>query len=753
MRKLAVGSGAFAAGIIISYYLYDHLMWPVFAGSLLICFLLCLSVRKDIGILLQLFFLMSSLGLTYFSLYNSAAVKNAEAYSCSENFTALVSDYPEEYDNYSRVRVKLYGNSQKCTALLYDYYKNTAKLEPGDRICFSANMRSMFSSRSNASESNISKGIFLTGRLTSEITYLKKGIHAAWASKYISHAVAGLIQDLFPEDTVPYLRALLLGRKTEFYSDNNVYPVMLRSGFMHTVAISGMHISFIAGFCLIVFGNRKRGTIASLLFIWFFIFMSGNTPSAARAGIMQTVLLLAPFFKRENDPLTSVFFALAILLLINPYSAGSISLQMSFAAVLGIILFAARINDALLSAVKNKNILHIIRYPIGVFSSSVGVMAFTVPLSALHFGYVSLLSFITNVFALWAVPLCFCGAYICILLYLILPGPAVFLAGKIAYLCRYIFIVCSAVSAVPYAVIPYEGEITIFLFVLVYLLFILFSRSEFSQLKRLIIPGSLSLIIILSYFLYFRIDSDTDKAVFTVMDAGQGECVTAFTGNRTIVVDCGSSDYYMQPGVDCADYLYTRGQKNIDALILTHLHADHVNCVCQLIELMDVKSIFIPVNTDDSDGFYKIIKQTADKNGTSIILVDADAAITLGDMKAELYPSYIWTENNESCMAVKIDVFGRTFLITGDGTYLNEMLLCKKQSIGDVDVLVAGHHGANSSSCTAFLERVTPEYSVISVGKNNQYGHPSVYAIGRMKSEGINVLRTDLCGRVSFIIN
>ncbi|MCR4606547.1 MAG: hypothetical protein K5771_02330 [Oscillospiraceae bacterium] len=152
----------------------------------------------------------------------------------------MVSDYPEEYDNYSRVRVKLYGNSQKCTALLYDYYKNTAKLEPGDRICFSANMRSMFSSRSNASESDISKGIFLTGLLTSEITYLKKGIHAAWASKYISHAVAGLIQDLFPEDTVPYLRALLLGRKTEFYSDNNVYPVMLRSGFMHTVAISGV---------------------------------------------------------------------------------------------------------------------------------------------------------------------------------------------------------------------------------------------------------------------------------------------------------------------------------------------------------------------------------------------------------------------------------------------------------------------------------------------------------------------------------
>ncbi|MBP0978814.1 MAG: MBL fold metallo-hydrolase, partial [Oscillospiraceae bacterium] len=76
-----------------------------------------------------------------------------------------------------------------------------------------------------------------------------------------------------------------------------------------------------------------------------------------------------------------------------------------------------------------------------------------------------------------------------------------------------------------------------------------------------------------------------------------------------------------------------------------------------------------------------------------------------------------------------------------------------KLSIVDVDGLVAGHDGAGSSSCRAFLESVNPEHSVISVGKNNQYGHPSVFAIGRMNSEGINVLRTDLCGRVSFIIN
>ena len=93
------------------------------------------------------------------------------------------------------------------------------------------------------------------------------------------------------------------------------------------------------------------------------------------------------------------------------------------------------------------------------------------------------------------------------------------------------------------------------------------------------------------------------------MNVGQGECVTAVSGNRVIVVDCGTSDYFMEPGMDCADFLYARGQNNVDALILTHLHSDHVNGVCELMELTDVSNIFIPVNTDDSDGFYFCIME------------------------------------------------------------------------------------------------------------------------------------------------
>ena len=753
MRKLAVGSGAFAVGIIISFFFYDPVLWPVLTGLLLICYLLSSFIKSDIGLYLKYFFLLSSLGFVYFSVYHTAVFHTSANYADSESCTAIVTDYPEEYENCSSIRITLYGKGVRCSALLYDYYNNIAALKPGDRIRFQANLRSVIETESSAADNNLTRGIFLTGRLTSGIELIQSGKPFLSISKFISHAVKNMIPEVFPKDTVSFLQALLLGKKTELYSDNLIYPALLRAGFMHTVAISGMHISFIAGFCLTIFGNNRKGSVLSLALIWIFVFMSGNTPSAARAGIMQTLLLAAPFFHRENDPLTSLLLALALLLIVNPFSAGSISLQLSFAAVLGIILFSARINESLLFAVQNEKLKRLIRYPIGILSSSIGVMVFTIPLSALHFGYVSLLSFLTNLLALWAVPLCFCGAYVCLLLYLILPIAAVFLANILSYLCRYIFGVCSAVSVLPHAVIPYDGFFTFLLFLFIYLFFLIFAFSSFSQVKRLTIPLSFSVVILIAYFLYFRFTTDFTKATVTVLNVGQGECVVAFSGNRSLVIDCGTSDYYFSPGEDCADYLYLRGQKNLDALILTHLHSDHVSGVCQLMELIDVRNIFIPLNADLSDEYFDKIAQTAERKKTKIILVDADSSLKLADMNVELYPSYIYSDGNESCMAIKLSTFGKSFLITGDGVAQNEIYLMGKSSIADINVLVAGHHGANGSSCTAFLKKISPEFAVISVGKGNSYGHPSVYALQRMLSVGITVLRTDVCGRISFIVN
>ena len=324
MRKLAVGAAAFSTGVIVSAYLYVPKLWYVLSGVFLLSFLAGLFIRRNTGRALRIFFLMLSLGLIFFSLYHTAAQKKASAFCEKESFTATVTDFPEEYGDYTRISVRLTDEGRSCRVLIYDYYGGAAKLRPGDRISFSAKLRSAVDGET--SETHLSKGVLLTGSLNSEIKVIKQGSPWLHISKYVSRAITEAIPDVFPKDTVPFLRALLIGNRNDLYDDTALYPALLRSGFMHTVAISGMHISFIAGFCMLIFGGGKRASIISLVIIWLFIFMSRNTPSAARAGIMQSVLLFAPFVKRENDPLTSLSLALAVLLLINPFAAKSTGL-------------------------------------------------------------------------------------------------------------------------------------------------------------------------------------------------------------------------------------------------------------------------------------------------------------------------------------------------------------------------------------------------------------------------------------------
>jgi competence protein ComEC len=115
---------------------------------------------------------------------------------------------------------------------------------------------------------------------------------------------------------------------------------------------------------------------------------------------MQTMLLIAPLVGRENDPLTSLSAALAFLLLLNPFSAGNISLQLSFSAMLGIVLFADRIVETLMMLIGEGKLAQGMKYPIGLIGMSLSVMVFSLPVTAIHFGYVSAVSPLTNLLCL-----------------------------------------------------------------------------------------------------------------------------------------------------------------------------------------------------------------------------------------------------------------------------------------------------------------------------------------------------------------
>ena len=157
---------------------------------------------------------------------------------------------------------------------------------------------------------------------------------------------------------------------------------MSRSGFMHIVAVSGMHIAFLVGLIRLLFGSSRRSSIFCISMVWCFTLLTGAGASTVISSFMQTMLLSAPVVYRENDPITSLSAALAVILLRNPFAAASISLQLSFGAMAGIICFSGRIYGFLRRWIPAKSAFKPLDYIMATAASSIAVMVFVLPFRA-----------------------------------------------------------------------------------------------------------------------------------------------------------------------------------------------------------------------------------------------------------------------------------------------------------------------------------------------------------------------------------
>ena len=187
-------------------------------------------------------------------------------------------------------------------------------------------------------------------------------------------------------------------------------------------------------------------------------------------------------------------------------------------------------------------------------------------------------------------------------------------------------------------------------------------------------------------------------------------------------------------------------------LVLTHLHKDHVNGVAALMEYTDIDEIVLcPDNLDDSSEKYLAqILSSAALNNTRITYVYSDVEANVGNIHLDIFaPLSVSSGDNESCVIVIAGVDGYDMLISGDSPSSLEHELIKRHDISVSDLVVIGHHGANSSSSNEFLRAVNGSIAVISVGENN-YGHPANEVIERLISNGYKVYRTDLDGTLRF---
>ena len=618
------------------------------------------------------------------------------------------------------------------------YLTDEVEASPGDMLTGVFRLRLTMPRDGEDSAWLQGKGIFLTGYQRGEIVVEPaQKIPLRGYPALLRHEITRILESLFPETESSFARALLLGDTRDLsYRLDTAFQV---SGIRHIVAVSGLHISILYSLvCLITLRRRFLTAAVGMPLLLLFAAVAGFTPSALRACIMVWLMMLAMIFDREYDPPTALSFAVLVMLMGNPLAVTSVSLQLSVGCVAGILLFQEPINRWLKKKIPEKTgMFGKLR---GLFCSSISVSlsasTLITPLCAWYFGAVSLVGILTNLLTLWVVNLIFNALVIACVLWPLWAGGALWLGKLLLLPMRYVMSVAQVLADVPLAAVYTKSIYIVFWLVFVYVLLVVFLVMKKKQPGILLCCAVCGLCGALLASWWEPLVHDTS---ITMLDVGQGQAILLQSEGKTILVDCGG-DSGESAADTVAQTLLSQGITRLHGIVITHYDEDHFGGLANLLTRVDTDYLFVP----DTRG-QVTLPQTSGKT----IYVWEDLELKMDSAVLRIFGPVYSGSDNENSLCVLFDTEKCDILITGDRSAFGERMLMRGRELPDVDILVAGHHGAAESTSDQLLQTVTPEMILISVRKDNIYGHPSEKLLQRLKAYGCAVLRTDEQGTIT----
>ncbi len=682
-----------------------------------------------------------SAGLAWFQGYYGFYLSHVAKLENSEIvISARCTDFGYETEYGSAVEGYFYLDELPYRAKFY--VNGHVELEPGDVLEGTFRLRLTTNDSAKGPTFHQGKGIFLLAYQREDARLLKLTEPPVWAyPAVLRHSLELIIDDLFPSDTAPFAKALLLGERSDIdYETNTAFQV---SGIMHIIAVSGLHVTILFTLInLLCFKRRRLVALVGIPVLALFAAVAGFSPSVVRACIMQGLMILATLFGRDYDGPTELSFACLVMLTINPLVITSVSFQLSVGCIIGLFLFQRRIYDWLYGRICSKNhpgFPRIKRWLASGVAVTLAAMSLTTPLSAYYFGSVSLVGVLTNLLSLWVISFVFYGIMLCCILAFALPSAAGITAVIVSWPIRYILGLSGLLAKFPLSAVYTRSVYIVAWLVFCYVLLAVFLLSKKKQPSLLFGCAVFGLCLSLAAS---WLEPFTDDCRMTVLNVGQGQSIILQSEGKTYLVDCGG-DYDEDAADLAAETLLSQGISRIDGLILTHFDRDHAGGAPYFLSRIPADVIFVPDSRDEGG------RREALESEYTLFSVSEDIQLTYGDTRLSVFASAIPGDSNECSLAVLFERENCAILITGDRSGFGERLLLKTGHIPKVDVLVAGHHGAADSVCTELLDAVRPGIVAISVGENS-YGHPAPSLLARLENYGCLVYRTDIHGNITF---
>ena len=744
MRKLMLFGIGFALACVVGVYLVGG-HWLLLIAACCLAAMIPLFCLKFRGTRIAAFLLLGCVtGLLWNWAFDSLYLANARQYDSKVVQSQVeITDYCYEtdYGTAADGKIELSGKTFRVKFYLYE----KVDLKPGDRVTGSFRLRYTANGGEKAPTYHQGKGIFLLayGRETPQITQVQK-VPAKYFAATARQAILTQLDRMFPEDTLGFARALLLGDSSKLTYE--VDTAFQTSGISHVVAVSGLHVSILFS-VVYLFGGRHKivGAVLGIPVLIVFAAIAGFTPSIVRACIMQALMILALLVSKEYDPLTALAFSGLVMLTANPLTITSVSFQLSVSCMIGIILFSNRIHDYLLRGkrmelAKGKSLkAKRIRWLVNSISVSIGAVITTTPLCAYYFDSVSLVSVLTNLLTLWIVSFIFYGIMAaCIAGAIWLPlGQGI--AWLISWAIRYVIGVAKLLSKFPLAAVYTKNVYVVVWLILCYVLLTIFlcSKKKYPWVLGLCAAAVLCVAIGASW-----LEPRLDTYRLTALNVGQGQCLLLQSGSKVYMIDCGG-DTPEKTADEAATTLLSQGITRLDGVILTHYDADHAAGTEYLLGRVPTDTLYLPVTADTGE-----MERFASLYTDAIQWIDEDTVITDDNIRISLFPAATTASGNESSMCVLCQVENCDILITGDTNAQGERRLLQNHTLPDLEVLVVGHHGSKTATTLELLHATAPDAAIISVSAYNNYGHPAQETLDRLTLCGCYIFRTDHMGTI-----
>ena len=527
-----------------------------------------------------------------------------------------------------------------------------------------------------------------------------------------------------------YIMTFILGDKS--FIDNEVKESYQDNGISHLFAVSGMHISLFAGIMLFflkrVSYNNYFNYGMVCLFLLFYLFLAGFPASLLRASVMFILFSINKVFNLKISNLNILFMVIITILFIDPFYLFDIGFQFSY----------------LISGT-----LIMMRWKIGVIKSKlkrsfyVSVVCFLVSFPICIYNFYGT-NFMSVLFNLFYIPFVSIIVFPLSLITFVFP----FLDSVLYYSIFVMERISLFISSINFGYIIFPKVNFGVYFIYYIFIFLSFWKIEFVLLF-------LVMLLIHKGYIYFN-----SNLYVYYLDVGQGDSALIRLPNNSgnILIDTGGKfSYEMEKWREkrskysivkssTIPFLKSFGIKKLDYFILSHGDYDHMGEAINLVENFKVEKVIF------NCGLYNDLEneliEVLDKK--KIKYYSCIKELNIDNNKFHFLQTKEYDNENENSNVIYTELNGYKFMFMGDAGVEKEKDILEKYNVSKIDVLKIGHHGSKTSSDKNFIDEMNPKYSVISVGKNNRYGHPNKEVLENLSKS--KIYRTDQDGSIMFKI-